>query len=83
MLLSATGRLKDVCYRQQGVIIFIVQNKLVLCFYSAGRQFDAGIVRRFTTYSGVRYTAIGMTERQLLIALIVIILHILVYVMQV
>jgi len=34
---GATGWLKNIGYGQQGVIIFIVQNKLVLCFYTAYR----------------------------------------------
>jgi hypothetical protein len=83
MDLRAPGRLKDICYGQQREIIFIVQNILVLCFYCTLGHLNSGVHRAFAAYSGIGYTAIGMAERQLLIALIILVFHILVNVMQV
>jgi len=78
---GATGWLKNIGYCEQGVIIFIVQNKLVLCFYTAYRHFNNCIYRALTTNGGIGYAAIRMAKRQLVIALIILILYILMNVM--
>ena len=78
---GATGWLKNICYCKQGVIIFIVQNKLVLCFGTAHGQINNRVLRAFTANAGIGGAAIGMAKRQLLITLIILVLYILMNVM--
>lgn len=81
MELSATGRLKDVCYGKQGVAFFIVQNKLILYFCSTYRQFNTCIGRALTTKRSSNGATVGMPERQLVVALIISVFYILMNVM--
>ena len=57
---GATGWLKNIGYCEQGVIIFIVQNKLILCFGTAYGQINNCVLRALTANTGIGYAAIGM-----------------------
>ena len=78
---GATGWLKNICYCEQGVIIFIVQNKLVLYFCSTYRQYNTRRSRALTTKRCCNGATIGMPEGQLIVALIISVSYILMNVM--
>ncbi|OQP52063.1 hypothetical protein A4H97_25970 [Niastella yeongjuensis] len=61
--------------------VFIVQNKLIFYFGSANRQFNKWYSRALTVKGSGNGTTIGMTEGQLIVALIISVYYILMDVM--